>query len=118
MDMVMENGIINNGQEWFTSLLQSSSISSSSSNISTGTTTATTQQRQQQAEPSSSAAAYYTHPLKAPLVLSPIDDKTPICRFYNYMIDGCKNEQCPYDHIHCHICLKSGHRALDCGKNK
>jgi len=32
----------------------------------------------------------FKHPLKAPLILSPNDDKTPICRYHNYHRDGCK----------------------------
>ena len=53
------------------------------------------------------------HPLRAPLVLSPKDGETPICRYHNYRICG-KKEACPYDHEHCHACLQPGHIALQC----
>jgi len=97
---VMDNGIINQGQEWFTSLLSSFSTNTTSSTV------ATNHQRR---------APTYNHPLKAPLVLSPKDDKTAICRFHNYDIDGCKNgTRCPYDHQYCHWCRQVGHTALNC----
>ena len=94
------NSIINQGQEWFTTLLSSFSTNT------TASTVATNHQR---------CAPTYNHPLKAPLVLSPKDDKTAICRFHNYDIDGCKNGiRCLYDHEHCHWCRKVGHTALNC----
>ena len=60
------------------------------------------------------------HPLKAPLRNTP--EGIAICRFHNYdergcfkFIDpSCTGESCPYDHVLCHICLKKGHRALEC----
>ena len=60
------------------------------------------------------------HPLKAPLRNTP--EGLAICRFHNYdergcfkFIDpSCTGESCPYDHVLCHICLKKGHRALEC----
>jgi SAM-dependent methyltransferase len=55
------------------------------------------------------------HPLQAPKMLSPVDNKTPICRYHNYFKDGCgKGDICPYDHEHCHLCLKTGHIATEC----
>jgi hypothetical protein len=55
------------------------------------------------------------HPLQAPKMLSPVDHKTPICRYHNYFKDGCgKGDICPYDHDHCHLCLKTGHIATQC----
>ena len=57
----------------------------------------------------------FSHPLKAPLALSPVDDATPICRFHNYHPEGCKKaESCDFDHDHCHFCLKKGHVARNC----
>ena len=97
---VMDNGIINQGQEWFTTLLSSFSANTTANNV-----TANHQRR----------APTYNHPLKAPLVLSPKDDKIAICRFHNYDIDGCKNgTRCAYDHEHCHWCREIGHTALNC----
>ena len=56
-----------------------------------------------------------THPLQAPKVFSPTDNATVICRYHNYHADGClKGEDCPYDHIHCHLCLEPGHVARCC----
>ena len=60
------------------------------------------------------------HPLKAPRRDTP--EGVAICRFHNYDKRGCfkfndpscSGESCPYDHALCHICLKDGHRALDC----
>jgi hypothetical protein len=55
------------------------------------------------------------HPLQAPKMLSPVDNTTPICRYHNYFKDGCgKGDICPYDHEHCHLCLKTGHIATQC----
>jgi hypothetical protein len=55
------------------------------------------------------------HPLQAPKMLSPVDNKTPICRYHNYFKDGCgRGDICPYDHEHCHLCLKTGHIATQC----
>lgn len=54
------------------------------------------------------------HPLRAPLVISPKDKITPICRFRNYHKNGCYNENCPFDHEFCHACLQAGHIALEC----
>jgi hypothetical protein len=55
------------------------------------------------------------HPLQAPKMLSPVDNTTPICRYHNYFKDGCgKGKICPYDHGHCHLCLKTGHIATQC----
>jgi hypothetical protein len=43
-------------------------------------------------------------------------DGRRICRPYNYDKQrGClKMDGCPYDHQHCHHCLKADHRAVDC----
>jgi SAM-dependent methyltransferase len=56
------------------------------------------------------------HPLQAPKKLSPKDNTTPICRYYNYFQAGCAKgeDRCPYDHEHCHLCLKTGHIARQC----
>ncbi|EED94104.1 predicted protein [Thalassiosira pseudonana CCMP1335] len=106
---VLKDGVVENGQEWLT-LLHSSYkadtllLTASAENTSSG-----------QLPPK------YSHPLKAPLVLSPKDDQTPICRFHNYGKHGCKrisnnneNEKCPFDHEHCHWCRNVGHVALSC----
>ena len=61
------------------------------------------------------------HPLKAPMRLSPLDGKTPICRFHNYHADGCarfRDEECNFDHTHCHFCLQAGHIARNCHAQK
>ena len=61
------------------------------------------------------------HPLKAPMRSSPLDNTTPICRFHNYHANGCarfRNNACPYDHAHCHLCLQLGHVARDCPKTE
>jgi SAM-dependent methyltransferase len=60
-----------------------------------------------------------SHPAKAPMAYSPIDGKTPICRYHNYHPQGCKRRDyapspCQFDHWHCHACRKPGHIALDC----
>jgi SAM-dependent methyltransferase len=56
------------------------------------------------------------HPVRAPLVLSPKDGKTPICRYHNYHKNGCskKDNTCPLDHEHCHACQQVGHIARAC----
>ncbi|GFH55078.1 hypothetical protein CTEN210_11554 [Chaetoceros tenuissimus] len=60
----------------------------------------------------------FSHPKKAPLSLSPLDQKTPICRYHNYHKDGCsKGNECDLDHVHCHYCLEPGHKAKDCIKS-
>lgn len=57
----------------------------------------------------------YSHPLKVPISLSPLDGTTPICRYFNYHGKGCKKkDECSFDHLHCHWCLKKGHKALNC----
>ena len=41
----------------------------------------------------------------------------PICRFHNYVADGCKRHlsgDCSLDHEHCHFCLSTGHVARAC----
>jgi len=98
---VLDNGIINQGQKWFKSLLSSFSTNTTASTVAT--------HHHQRRAPT------YNHPLKAPLVLSPKDDKIAICRFHNYDIDGCKNgTRCPCDHQFCHWCREVGHTALNC----
>jgi SAM-dependent methyltransferase len=59
--------------------------------------------------------AFPKHPLRAPLVVSPKDGKTPICRYHNYHKQGCcKGDRCELDHEHCHACQQLGHIAKDC----
>lgn len=54
------------------------------------------------------------HPLKAALVMSPADPTIPICRYHNYHKNGCKRDDCHYDHKYCHACLQLGHTAREC----
>ena len=54
------------------------------------------------------------HPLRAPLVLSPKDGITPICRYHNYHKLGCTLQNCPLDHDHCPLCNMYGHKAREC----
>jgi hypothetical protein len=38
-----------------------------------------------------------------------------ICRPFNYATAGChEGEACPFDHAHCHHCLRRGHLARQC----
>ena len=109
---ILEDGTINLGQEWFSSLI-SSSDDMLRGNKETSCATLLRPRKQNQSAPK------YSHPIKAPLVLSPRDNSTPICRFHNYHPDGCKRynndrSDCPYDHDHCHWCREAGHVALNC----
>lgn len=55
------------------------------------------------------------HALQAPMVVSPRDGKTPICRYHNYHVNGCKKgTDCPYCHAYCHACRQPGHTAKAC----
>ncbi|GAX22324.1 hypothetical protein FisN_3Hh470 [Fistulifera solaris] len=57
------------------------------------------------------------HPQQAPKVYSPTDPSLPICRYHNYHKKGCgKGSDCPFDHVHCHMCLEAGHVAMNCTK--
>lgn len=70
------------------------------------------------------------HPLKMPLRIDPVTNRT-ICRFYNYDArNGCKKHNdrnknpnnddgncyaaCELDHETCHVCLEKGHPAHRC----
>lgn len=90
------NGLIENGQSWLMTYLQRNNLSNRSA-----------------AKPPS-----FSHPLQAPLVPSPRDCKTPICRFHNYHVDGCKRHkngnECELDHEYCHWCKQKGHVAREC----
>mmetsp|Transcript_23698 Transcript_23698/g.68180 ORF Transcript_23698/g.68180 Transcript_23698/m.68180 type:complete len:456 (+) Transcript_23698:38-1405(+) len=107
-----KDGTIHYGQDWFSMLADSvvddkdgSQDDGSSKGGDGGTTRG-----------GKNGPAKFSHPLKAPLALSPVDDATPICRFHNYHPEGCKKgESCDFDHEHCHYCLKKGHVARDCG---
>jgi SAM-dependent methyltransferase len=58
------------------------------------------------------------HPQQAPKVYSPTDPSLPICRYHNYHKKGCgKGSSCPFDHVHCHMCLETGHVAMNCTKS-
>ena len=94
---VFSTGVINNAQQWLMNYLQTNNLHNVSSK-----------------RPPS-----YSHPLQAPLVVSPIDDTTPICRFHNYAGNGCKRynkeeNACPLDHEYCHWCRRKGHLARNC----
>ena len=118
---VLENGVILNAQEWFESLLSCTKRSEDAKfkNSPTDTTTIPSSKQKQ-------SAPKYSHPMKAPLVFSPKDNTTPICRFHNYASDGCKrhknnskvneggSSRCQFDHEHCHWCLEPGHVAMNC----
>lgn len=127
-------GVVSGGPDWLASMIIR--------------TKATAHQREQHsakvrgydAANSKHKLSAFKHPLKAPLVLSPRDGKTPICRYHNYHREGCKwyihnhgntkcnanknknnsnntngsAPSCPFDHDHCHACLQLGHVAKDC----
>mmetsp|Transcript_23957 Transcript_23957/g.50482 ORF Transcript_23957/g.50482 Transcript_23957/m.50482 type:complete len:454 (+) Transcript_23957:28-1389(+) len=97
---ISDDGIVLNGQELISSLFKELSGNSSQN-------------------PSSKSPPKYSHPKRAPMVLSPKDNSTPICRFHNYHSEGCKKynrdeSECPFDHDHCHWCKGEGHIALNC----
>jgi hypothetical protein len=78
-------------------------------------------------------SSFPKHPLQAAKRFVPktpscggVDSKI-ICRYYNYHKSGCakkRDDMCPYDHDHCHVCLGLGHTAqvcpliFDCDKNE
>ncbi|KAL7548682.1 hypothetical protein ACHAWF_011961 [Thalassiosira exigua] len=102
--VLMEDGLIDKAQEWLSTLSPCSSDGSPSY-----------QSSKRMSLQQQSVLPKYRHPLKAPLVLSPKDDSTPICRWHNYDPEGCKRRsECIYDHEHCHWCKKVGHTALNC----
>ena len=90
-------GRIKNGDEWFNYQLSTRS-----------------EQLNESATHSTSSMRKFPHPKKAPLSFSPGDGKTPICRYHNYHRKGCRQLNCPYDHVYCHWCLQKGHQALTC----
>ena len=54
--------------------------------------------------------------MKMPL-RSNLETRVSICRFFNYSTIGCKKHGdglCELDHETCHICLETGHKALEC----
>ncbi|KAL3781356.1 hypothetical protein HJC23_013440 [Cyclotella cryptica] len=96
----LQDGIVTHAQDWLIDFLQ---INNSVNSI----------PLKSQPPPS------YSHPLQAPLVLSPKDNTTPICRFHNYHAEGCKRyndecSECPLDHDYCHWCKRNGHVAREC----
>jgi hypothetical protein len=100
--------IIVKSRELFHSIKSSASIDEGTGLIENGSDWFR-QRKQQRALPK--------HPLKAPMVMSPKDGTTPICRYHNYHKSGCsKQSVCPLDHDHCHACQKPGHIAKDCPK--
>ena len=104
-----KEGSIHYGQDWF-SLLAESLVDDDK-----GTRSQEIGGRSNDA----SGPPKFSHPLKAPLALSPHDDATPICRFHNYHTEGCKKgDMCDFDHSYCHYCLKKGHTARECGESR
>ena len=104
-----KEGSIHYGQDWF-SLLAESVVDDDK-----GTRSQEIGGRSNDA----SGPPKFSHPLKAPLALSPHDDATPICRFHNYHPAGCKKgDMCDFDHSYCHYCLKKGHVARECGESR
>lgn len=106
--VVLENGVIEHAEEWFSSLIPPSAEDGDDSTCSS---------LENQSRIPDPSAPKYSHPMKAPLVLSPKDNSTAICRWHNYDPAGCKrlvSSRCPYDHDHCHWCGKVGHVALTC----
>ncbi len=97
---ILDDGVVLNGQELISSLMKELRGDSSQN-------------------PSLRSHSKYSHPKRAPMVLSPKDNSTPICRFHNYHSEGCKKynrekSECPFDHDHCHWCKGEGHIALNC----
>jgi len=108
---VMENGMVDHAQDWFSTLILSyaDAIKDVQCNAAK--------------KASTQSAPKYPHAMKAPLVMSPKDNVTPICRFHNYHPDGCKrhngsSEKCPYDHEYCHWCQDAGHIASNCHSSR
>jgi hypothetical protein len=100
--IVMENGMIEHAEGWYESFI--SSLANEGDDVKSSGS-------------KKILIPKYSHPTKAPLVLSPKDDATPICRWHNYHPAGCKrfaSGRCPYDHDHCHWCRAFGHVAIDC----
>lgn len=92
--LVLENGVIQGGHEWF-------------------------QRQSERVGTVDSGRILYEHPLHAPMVVSPTDGTTPICRYNNYHRHGCKKgTDCPFDHTHCHSCQQAGHIAIECVEYK
>ena len=107
---VLENGVIQHAQEWLSSLVLSFANDSDDGKGSSSDDQPTMPVQ---------TVPKYSHPVQAPLALSPKDNVTPICRFHNYHPDGCKrinhdSKKCPYDHEHCHWCKQFGHVAMNC----
>lgn len=107
---VLENGVIQHAQEWLSSLVLSFANDSDDRKGSSSDDQPTMPVQ---------TVPKYSHPVQAPLALSPKDNVTPICRFHNYHPDGCKrinhdSKKCPYDHEYCHWCKQFGHVAMNC----
>jgi hypothetical protein len=67
---------------------------------------------QQQQQQNTSTCCWPEHALQAPLVLH---ENIPICRYHNYHDGGCKKQdKCPFNHSHCHLCQQEGHVAKTC----
>jgi SAM-dependent methyltransferase len=91
---VHDNGVVQDGHEWF-------------------------QRQSDRVGTVDSGRILYEHPLHAPMVVSPTDGTTPICRYHNYHRQRCrKGTDCPFDHTHCHSCRQAGHIAIECVENK
>jgi hypothetical protein len=97
-------GIVTNGPLWFKTACQQlllqhqqqSTVAPSSTSSTTATTTNKSVSPLSVLVPQQNHPRYiFKHPLKAPLVLSPVDEKTPICRYHNYHREGCKLRRPP-----------------------
>ncbi|KAJ3161990.1 hypothetical protein HDU86_005688 [Geranomyces michiganensis] len=93
-----EDGLIPDGYEWFSRLLQLSSTPA------------------KKAEPwfvDARDKGFPKNPLRYGVRVTA--DGIPICRLHNYKPDGCpKPGLCTYDHQFCHHCGMEGHQARHC----
>jgi hypothetical protein len=53
------------------------------------------------------------HPMRFPERSAP-GGGVPICRPFNYATCHAAPGACPFDHSHCHHCLRAGHTAREC----
>jgi SAM-dependent methyltransferase len=97
VNIYSSTGVVSNGTAWFESSFRR--LEQQACNL----------------QPVKGSKTKFKHPIKAPLVLSPMDGVTPICRYHNYHPNGCvRQNECEFDHKFCHACLKHGHIALEC----
>jgi predicted O-methyltransferase YrrM len=107
--------IVVKNQELVHDMLQDCTTSTSSGKIAGAADWFQQQQQQQVAVDRNETTWWPAHALQAPMVLSPRDGVTPICRYHNYHPEGCKKgTHCPFHHSHCHKCCQPGHAARTC----